>query len=264
MQRGASMITVATVSNRPYNLAACIHQVVSQDVNCEVEHLIVVDGLELSKEISSQIKAKGKNVSIIPAAAQPARYLFERLGALRNLAVRHASGGYLAFLDDDNQWETNHLSSLLQAATHSGLGVAHSWRTLWNKDNTPKIITDQYPWVLGGDTARQEILYRIQHDVGILASGTNQVRDRYGFEFRGSVFSCVDTGEWLFPLELLKQLPFRDAFSYTELLYGFCDDYLYGCELLKRDTKVATTREFTLRYFLGGNSQEAWHERARI
>ena len=67
----------------------------------------------------------------------------------------------------------------------------------------------------------------------------------------------LSTGEWMFRRNLLDKIPFNGRFSYTEILYGFCDDYIYGSKLLSNNIKACATHKPTLRYYLGGNSQEA-------
>lgn len=245
------MISIITVSNRPHLIDQCIAQVTKQDIDGEIEHIIILDGIEQKEDLNFSPIA-----SIIYAPAQPERYIFEKVGVLRNLGIEKSHGDYVALLDDDNKWEKNHLSTLFHLLQENPqLEAAHSWRTLWNDDNTPHLVDGLYPWVLGGDKDRQKMLFNIQCHCGILAIGSNIVRDQYGFEYNDEVFSCVDTGEWLLARHILNIVRFKEHFSYTEILYGFCDDYLFGLDLLKNDVKVKTTEEPTLRYYLGGNSQ---------
>ncbi|MCP4156941.1 MAG: glycosyltransferase family 2 protein, partial [bacterium] len=207
--------------------------------------------------LTDELLGLSPHIRIIHNKEMKSHYVWERLAALRKLGTQRSKGECVVLLDDDNFWESAHLSSLFESLQKNpGCEAAHSWRTLWNSDNTPHIIKDLYPWVLGGDRDRQRILFRIQNEAGILQPGTNLARDRYGFVYKNKRHSCVDAGEWMFRRSLLDKIPFRDYLTYTELLYGFCDDYIYGTEMVKQDINVTSTEKPTLRYLLGGQSQE--------
>lgn len=254
------MISVITVSNRPHLLQQCIAQVLKQDVSEKIEHIIVMDAVRLKEDVTGKLKTVSPNLSIFHCPEQPGRYIFEKVASLRNIAIDKSNSDYIAILDDDNLWEDNHLSTLYNMLQdYPECEAAYSWRTLWNSDGTPHIVDDLYPWVLGGDVNRQKILFEIQSKAQILTPGSNLIRDKYGFKYNGDIFSCVDTGEWLLRRKLFDKVRFKEHFSYTEVLYGFCDDYLFGCDLLTSHIHVKPTEKATLRYFLGGNSQHYGH-----
>lgn len=251
------MISVITVSNRPGNLLRCAAQVRRQRVDTDVEHVIVVDGLELDPCLPEELQREGSCVSLVSAPSEPRRFVFEKLGALRNLGVRQSTGSLLAFLDDDNEWEDNHLASLEAVLRHNpDADFAYSWRTLLNRDGTPHLVRGLYPWGWGADLSRRKALFQIQHAAGILSEGSSLAKDQYGFVYEGRPYSCVDTSELLVRRSLFSRVRYREDYSYTEILYGFCDDYLFGIALLEAGAQGVCTELPTLRYYLGGSSQE--------
>ncbi len=254
------MISVITISNRPRNLIAAANQVRSQIVGDELEHVMVLDGVELNSELRREIEDHACSLVLVNAPPEPQRFIFEKFAALKNTGIHHASGQFIAFLDDDNEWLDNHLAILQDALwQHTAADFSYSWRSLLNADGSPHNVDGLYPWGWGCDITRRQALFRIQKEVGILEEGSNLAKDKYGFEFKGERFSCVDSGEFMFRRELLARISFKEEFSYTELLYGFCDDYLMGVTLLKAGATGVCTEQPTLRYYLGGNSQEDVH-----
>jgi len=245
-------VTVVTVSNRPHRIAHALAQVDGQDLSRDaIEHLVVLDGIEAPTGV-----AQGALATFVPGNAEASAYRFERLGALRNLGIELANGDTVALLDDDNDWTPDHLPSLLGVLDRNpDLAAVHSWRELWRQGQPHPV--DTYPWVLGGDEERQRVLFDAQVSAGILRLGDHRARDRHGFPCRGQLFSCVDAGEWLVRRSLFRDIPFSAPWTYTELLYGYCDDYRFARRLLEANVAVGCSEQFTLRYSLGGGSQVA-------
>ncbi len=249
-------ISVITVTNRPELIENAIKQVDKNNFpREEVEHLLILDGITIPKSLQKILEERD-DIKVLKEQrlAGDTEFRFERLGRLRDLGCRVAKGKFLALLDDDNRWSKEHLSSLYNALIKDiSVGAVYSWRHLYR--NGRKYRIRKYPWVFGGDEERQKVLFNIQKEVGILTSGSSAVRDCHGFKFRGRLFSCVDAGEWMWQKAITDKIGFSDSWTYTELLYGFCDDYRFANKLLAHGIACSPTRQFTLEYELGGNSQ---------
>lgn len=268
------MISIITVTNRPKNLIHIARQVCAQQTDEKIEHILVLDGPQWPEKdpksswngikyrnVIPQIKAlyTENNITfkISPQKEQSERYLFEKLAALRNhgTTLAEEKSKYFAFWDDDNQWHPNHLQSLVTELQNVGddISAAHSWRYMVTANGMPALVQDGvYPW----DTPREEVsreIFRVQKEAGILTVGSNIIKDRYNYDPIAPA-CCVDTGEWLF---LRKDfIPFNDSLSNDEKMVGYTDDQLLGLRYVKAKRKVACTKQATLIYQLGGNSQK--------
>jgi len=80
------------------------------------------------KRIEDEFKPRGWQVVV-----QENRYL----GAARNTAVRHASGKYLFFLDDDNYLKPDAIEKLVSAAEHSGSDIVGSFSYSFRGNRIP-------------------------------------------------------------------------------------------------------------------------------
>jgi glycosyltransferase involved in cell wall biosynthesis len=109
-------------------------------------------------------------------------YSTSKLGFLRNFGISIANGDYICYLDDDNTYDSNHISSLVQTIeSNPTIDIAYSWRRLVYEDGTP-YLAEEYPWT---PTARlasdKSSLSRFIYDHlvanGIRSPGSNIVKD---------------------------------------------------------------------------------------
>ena len=176
-----------------------------------------------------------------------------RAANMRNLAVQESKGDFIAFLDDDNSWEPEHLSSLMQMFENNPrLEAAYSFRTLWNVDDTP-YLKATHPWT---DVEDREDRYRQLECMGIYSEGTNLVRDRLSgsSDGKGEVICTVDTSAWLVRRHIATAFPFPNSFSSDQQGRLISEDDAFGRELHHAGVVIATSGLFTLRYYLGGFS----------
>ena len=99
-----------TVYNSALYLAEAIESVLEQRTSCPWELVIVDDGSQdLSLSIAKAYRARfSARVKVLqhPGGANCG------ISASRNLALRHASGSTIAFLDSDDVWLPHHLTTL--------------------------------------------------------------------------------------------------------------------------------------------------------
>ncbi len=253
-------ISIVTITNRPENLLNLAQQLFKQTGGIDLEHIIVLDhltlGARLHKELTEQYRRAGIRLTLSTYNKDENCVLFEKLARMRNFGSQKAAGDFLAFWDDDNRWESNHLLSLYRLLiNNTDCGAVHSWRRLVDQYQLPKIVKkENYPWITN-DSSASRAMYQQQATAGILCADSDLVKDRYGYG-PSNEDCCVDTGEWLIRRNTFKEVRgFKEVQSAFEKMYGVTDDQILGLRLLSSGVLVRSTEKPTLIYTLGGNSQ---------
>src|SRR5687767_13274122 len=112
-------IGVVTVTRgRPELLRRAMASVRAQDYEGDVEHVIVVDDDPASVAAANDVPGRpGLRVVCHPVPRPPAetdeppgdrRFVYPRLSRLFNAGARLCTAGWIAFLDDDNEYQPNH------------------------------------------------------------------------------------------------------------------------------------------------------------
>lgn len=98
--------TVIPTYRRPDGLAAAVRSALDQTVR---DHRIIVvdDGGGLSADLPDDPRLRAVSLARNTAV----------LGVVRNVGIRLADSEFVAFLDDDNLWEPNHLETALRELT---------------------------------------------------------------------------------------------------------------------------------------------------
>jgi GT2 family glycosyltransferase len=172
-----------------------------------------------------------------------ATYRPARLAHARAVGVRHAATDLVAFLDDDNEFEPDHIGSLVEAITEDpSLMAVHSWRMILEADGSP-YLRPESPWEGDPELARRD--YQEFVDTGVWVPGTNLMRDRVD---RNTVdFSC-----WVLRRELLDLVPFRLAYSPQERAHRLGEDVAFCFDLSHHRIPVGCVQRHSVRYYLGG------------
>jgi hypothetical protein len=176
---------------------------------------------------------------------------WKRLATLRQMYVEHAQADYVAFLDDDNVWEPDHLASLLELA-RQGYPAVHSWRRLIDVSGAP-VTVDRFPWLPPGEEA--DARYAELADLGVIDPASDVIQDRVDDKL-----TMVDIGEWLFDVRLLGILRFSRPRTDAELAARIGEDDVILEQLVRMGTPIACTRRPTLWYRLGGMSTPEFAE----
>lgn len=255
-----SIITVT--HNRRELLLRCIESVCKQDYRGAIEHIIIGDDCDfIAKEkgfISEYYEHSNKRIKskIVNRSRNSDIYVWERVASHKNFAVKLSSGDFIINLDDDNTFDTDHISCLVKEVS-KGYKIVHSWRKLFWESGQPYLV-DQYPWIIGDDPMRAEILYKIQFEQGIFSTGSNIVKDTLFLKYKGNFYCTVDASEWMIDKDLFTEglIEYTDDYSYTDILYGHCEDYLFGTRLRDLGFEVGCTKVPSLNYYLSGNSQK--------
>lgn len=268
----ADPISVVTLTRgRLSQLRRAMHSVRSQDYQGSLEHVIVVDDDAQTFE-AVDCGARTSAYSVVPLlvprptadAGLPAdgdASVYPRLARLLNMGIRRASSPWIAFLDDDNEYEPGHLSDLRRFAEDSGSPAVHSARQMLWADGTP-YCEPRFPGP--GCPAEQARIYALLCEREVCEPGTNIVRDRIDpvqSSFRNStVFRpddpvfLVDQNLWLVQRDVLLETPIPEGFTPRDLAQNTCPDDKMLEALSRAGILIASNGAPTVKYYLGGVS----------
>lgn len=163
----------------------------------EIELIVVDDGsTDGSRAILETLQARyGHRLRLLRtdrAGPYPAR----------NLALRHASGEYVAFLDADDTWEPDFLHSMLGALESSGADLAYcGWQNVGA--GAPGAMPYIPPAYGDGDPV-EEFLHRCPWPIHA-ALTRRSVIDRLG-GFSERMFSSMDYDLWIRMLAVTRRM----------------------------------------------------------
>ena len=243
LTRGRESLADAIASVVEQDDQGTIHILVLGDDAPEV--LAVVKGLPLRAGVSLTA------ASISVAEQGASRSVWERVARLRNTAIAMTHSPLVAFLDDDNRWEPNHLSSLRAVLRNDDADAAHSWRRLCGTDGSPW-VPDAYPWAPRG-TLRERHLFQLYRKLGVF-SDSPVVRDAASLIHNQLEYGAVDMGEWLLRRELIVRFPFETDFSLTDLDDRIGEDDKLLAAFRLAGASISCSKRATLHYRIGGFS----------
>jgi glycosyltransferase involved in cell wall biosynthesis len=265
-------VTVITVTRgRPGLLSRAIASVRSQDYSAYIDHLVIIDNcIETAARIAPMVLPRHRR--IIPHFIQremnegdsdtDLRHVYPRISRLLNLGVRLADSSWVAFLDDDNEYESNHIRTLVDCAMRCDSRAAHSVRKIYHADGLP-YLDSRFPWTRDLDEGAR--IYELLCSRGLWIRNTHILKDRagpFGFtQFRNSTILSsrdpvfmVDTSVWLLARSLVLEHPIPEEFSEQEFIDNVAPDDKFLELLLRHRVRIVSTDLPTLRYYLGGVS----------
>ncbi|SHG27362.1 DegT/DnrJ/EryC1/StrS family aminotransferase [Streptoalloteichus hindustanus] len=242
-------VVVVTNGNRQQYLRRALTSVAQQQVAAMVKVTLVVDGVGGRAAAAASGTALPVQVVEVAATGLPA-HPFERVAVLREIAATVVDGDYVAFLDDDNEWEADHLATLLAEATR-GFPAVHSWRQLVDGDGKP-VLVRRFPWLPPGAGSRERFTEFVRQ--GVMSPDSPVVRDRVLADGHPSATAMVDMGEWLLERDLLRVVRFHRPRTPEELAERYGEDDVLLEQLIALRVPVGCTRRASLRYRLGGMS----------
>lgn len=229
---------------------------VAQQAGVAVEHVVVGAGIDASEWDARTTELAGRFPAArfvnLPPPAGDIDYPPARTAPLRNHGVAVARGRWIAHLDDDNEFEEDHLMTLLAALrAQAGACVAHSWRRLFHPDGSPFIVRDRNPWFDDDERARES--YEELLRAGVFAPNSNVMRDR-PIGPSGEEYFLIDSSELLVERALQVRIPFRMRFSEDEQAGRLAEDRAFCMDLYAAGHEIVPSRRATLRYYMGGYS----------
>jgi glycosyl transferase family 2 len=246
--------------------------VYAQDHPGKIVHVVIIDDDPDSVPVIEAAPTRpGLRVVPFPVRRPPAetserpgdrRSAYPRLCRLINAAAHNCHTDWLAVLDDDNQYEPNHLSSLLACAKSNDADAVHSGRQLFTADGEPYL--DEL-WHTVADPGEARRIYELMCNRGVRVRGTNILLDRaepdHSVTLRPSSvvrpddpILLVDQNVWLVRREVMLDCPWPESFTDQDYNTNAAPDDKFLEVLLKRGVPLFSTGQPTVRYYLGGMS----------
>ncbi len=163
-QEPADVAVIIPTFGRP-SIANALQCIYEQDLNGTIQILIGVDAWDIDSAdlIKETAEKRPSNVSVMlvdmgysTSIRRGGVHLNSYNGSLRVILGYMANSQYLTFLDDDNYWAPNHLSSLKDVIP--GFGWAYSNRYLIDEVTGIKLCVDRWDSVGPGKGIRKEEL----------------------------------------------------------------------------------------------------------
>lgn len=263
-----SVITVTRIKGRESSLLRCVSSVALQDYSGEVEYILVIDEEKLDSHFGGKLYAHNPRLRVVEvntsrytADFQPF-YSVSRIGFLRNIGIEHCNGTYIGYLDDDNAFCANHLSSLAALLeSNSETDIAYSWRYLFWADGSP-FVQDRYPWTPNARLAHSkerlsEHIYNELVAAGIRIAGRNLQRDTV-LTIGGEPVYTVDTSEMLVRANVHESHKWVTRFTWREMVSDYSDDYAFVKNCHESGVLFACSGQATLEYYFGGVSNSSY------
>lgn len=248
-------VTVITLTRHRINLLdRAINSVRQQGYSGKIEHLILIDDcldtLSYLKQ-KSEVSVQAIVYDFIP---RPTNVISgpSRVAKLRNIGVLKATFDRIAFLDDDNEYEPDHVSSLVELMESLKYFAVHSNSRIYYSDGRP-YLEQCLPWYR--DKKQGTAKYQEFIEQGIVMPGSNIIRSRFPEKTSSNIdANFVDTSEWLIRRELLLRYPFIEAYDLSDWENLVTEDDKLVHTFLRNNIAVASTGKPTVKYFLGGYS----------
>ena len=245
-------VTVITLTRkRPELLIRAINSVKRQDYPEIIEHMIIIDDCLTTKKILQGMTGKGNIVWHYTSRKDGEYKDPSHIAGLRNYSVINAKSKWISFLDDDNEFEPHHISSLIACAQKTGCRAVHSYMKIYLRDGVP-YLEQKMPWCRDPEEAKK--IYADLCDKGVLRIGSNIVRDRADSLDHPDPARTVDTGEWLLDRSLLLEFKFPTEYDEKDWQNITTEDDKLMKTLIENRVSIACTKLPTLRYYLGGYS----------
>ena len=247
------LVSVITPSsNRTDLLLRAVNSVKNQDYP-NIEHIIVGDNHPTLSTLREQIRGSNLMARVVNLNT-PAEIIYHPLRAsiARNHGISIAKGDYIAHLDDDNQIEPDHISSLVSTVEREGADAAHCWRKLLTADGSLFIIKT-YPWAINPYLA--DYVFGEFIKAGICNPMTNEFRDQMVTP-QGDPILHIDSSEWLIRREVHERIKFPVQYTLRQMIQHQTEDFLLATAFYQNGIKVVCSEKATLLYYLGGYSNE--------
>jgi glycosyltransferase involved in cell wall biosynthesis len=265
--RECSLKSVAIVTitrSREDELLRCIESVSKQTYKGAMEHLIIGDESEILRRLEPRILDSFPHVRIMHVQTSECAHEYKevyypsRIGYLRNLGLAASDAEVFCHLDDDNTYDSDHVSSLATIMlSEPEIGIAYSWRRMQFSDGSPYLF-DSYPWTPQARLAvgKPELSKYIFDELvlgGVFTPGEPVVRDTL-VDRRGFRVYTVDTNELMVRREVHDEFKFVVDFEWREMVGDYSDDYAFVRLCHEAGIRFKSTERATVNYTIGGVS----------
>jgi Glycosyl transferase family 2 len=245
-----SLVTVVTPTyDRVELLHRCVASVMTQSYR-PIQHIIVGDGCPALDEAGAGLLAVNPKLQIInlQRAKDMPDYGPGRIARVRNAGVRRAAGTLIAHLDDDNEWEPDHVETLVDAlARRPDAAMAFSHRRLLIEGVRP-YLAPCHPWSPDVETGQR--VWQEYSRMGVYRGGSPIMRDRVSFSEERDI--TADTNELLVRREVHALFPFVVSFPDAMQALACGEDDVFCEQVYRSRWRMVSSGQPTLRFRIGG------------
>lgn len=249
----AGSVTVVTLTRGRINLLKrAIYSVNCQDYSGLIKHLVIIDDCPTTRNfLETSFDLPDNLIWNFIDRVKEEKSGPTRVARLRNYAVEAATTKWISFLDDDNEFESDHISSLISCAKRTGYDAVHSHMKIFWRNGEP-YLEPRLPWCRDIKEGKRQ--YAELSTMGIFQSGSNIVKDRADPLAHPHPVRTVDMGEWLLKRALLLKYPFCTEYNIEDWKNVITEDDKLMQTLIENRVPITCTEQPTLRYYLGGYS----------
>lgn len=241
-------ITVMTVTRgRPDFVKRAIETIQGQDYGGEVQHLIVIDSCIRTLRFLEVSYGEADRISWTFRGRETGEHSGpHHLAEIRNFGAQLITTPWMAFLDDDNELDSNHYSLLMSHALATGAEAVHSWRKLFDADGAP-YLEERWPW--DRDPIHGQEKYREMVAGGYMELGSNILRDSVDI-------MTIDTNVWLIKTDIVLGNPISSEFDLEDWTAVQAEDGKMLQGFVNNGVRISCNGQATVRYYLGGYSND--------
>lgn len=142
---------IISTYDRPKMLVRALESVLAQDFR-DFEVLVVDDGSNTAASVCGPVESKFSESGILfKLLNMPENSGYQ--SAPKNVGIHNARGSYIAYLDDDNVWDCDHLGALVEEIESSGADIVYGrWRYRGGDQDGDFPYTPPSPAALAGLT----------------------------------------------------------------------------------------------------------------
>lgn len=259
----ADLTTIVVTRGRVGLLARALRTLMAQE-SVALHVILVIDACPATMYYAATVPPSCGAIQSIRVIYQPRSAGDHtgprRVATLRTIGLAAVRTRWCSYLDDDNELQSTHYADLFTCVHQSPSPAAHSWRSLWERGGRPFLLANTHPWCR--DTVRAVTLFEQYRRAGIYQIASNIVRDRVVPGRRSE--SMVDMSEWVFETDFIREIGFVDRYNSEDWQTSRAEDSKLLDEIVARHLPIPSSKSPTLRYYLGGYSNNWASEGAQL
>jgi hypothetical protein len=159
---------ITITNNRFKSVLQTIESVSAQDLH-ERRHIVVVDRCHKMLQLLREQQVENPHLDVLFSGERHHDRDLDHLVYLRRMALGYSSGDMVAYIDDDDTWDPNHLSTLVHHIRNAD--VALSSVRLVRENGEPALLDKLCPWASSSEEAKEQFNRLVE--IGVYETGKN-------------------------------------------------------------------------------------------